>query len=710
MLSTSTLLTLSDYAQAEAKKRSEPATAWHLAAALQDKYPKLFADIFGEGGADLLRTSAHASLSALDVSVRRLQESAPPQKAETFRSLLRPTSTAEAATAAPNATPVAATDSSSDSAPNAMATLDTPAPTAQSGERATAESTGAAGEARTVEQAHAASEDSAGPRSRFLDAAEARAVPESQTAAIRQAYVQATGAPEVPCVVVVPEGRRTSEVADYLAAMAEDGVSVSRFNPDFLFSKALNFRSLRKAFAGIDATHIVVLDCVETILGLTSPYTATDVAAAVDTFHVTATPHPVLVLPQAAVGTFEEQHAALADAAVRVTLPPLTNAEATELVQQVLIEEAAAAQLTVDEDVRPLITAPAAPTDTLRQPAVGINRARTAIRSAQLRGARAVTTADVDTLTSSDNLRVRSAELIAALKKQVHGQDYACEVTARRLALTHLNWDLNPQRPNGVFLFAGPSGVGKTQLAKALCEALYDDAQRLIRLDMSEYHQEWAISRLTGPQPGYVGSTEPDSWLTTRVRKQPHTVLLLDEIEKAHPKVWNTFLQVFDAGRLTDSRGEVADFSDTVIIMTSNLGATSMNVSSLGFGGGTQTDLVEASRERVLGAVKKSMAPELVNRMDAIIPFQPLGKDTIRAIALQEIERITARLAGHGYALTVTDAAVDLIADSGYEPAFGARHVQRAVENLLLLPMPELEPGFILADAVDGKVVLAHTA
>ena len=147
--------------------------------------------------------------------------------------------------------------------------------------------------------------------------------------------------------------------------------------------------------------------------------------------------------------------------------------------------------------------------------------------------------------------------LRAELNRSVIGQEHVIDKIAERLCLTRVELDLRPDRPDAVFLLVGPTGVGKTELSLAICEELFGDRDRMIRLDMSEYVQEWSVSRLTGPQPGYVGSTEPSTWLTTRIMNQPSTVLLLDEVEKAHPIVWNTFLQVFDAGRLTDSRGLV---------------------------------------------------------------------------------------------------------------------------------------------------------
>ena len=297
---------------------------------------------------------------------------------------------------------------------------------------------------------------------------------------------------------------------------------------------------------------------------------------------------------------------------------------------------------------------------------------------------------------------VDKAVLLQRLRSRIVGQDAALQVVVDRLALTRMQFDLRPDRPDGVFLLAGASGTGKSSLARALAEFLFGDESRLISLDMSEYAHDWAVSRLIGPQPGYVGSDKPDGWLTTRVRRQPESLILLDEIEKSHPTVWSTFLQVFNDGRLTDGQGKEADFSHTVIVMTSNLGSENFrHRRPIGF---RVDDTVADATELTLAAVKEAMPPEFINRLDAIVMFSPLGLDTIREIARREIAGAMSRLRDRGYDTEVPDDVVGFVAEHGYDPAYGARHVQRSIERDLLQTLVTYPPSRLRARLSDGKV------
>lgn len=290
------------------------------------------------------------------------------------------------------------------------------------------------------------------------------------------------------------------------------------------------------------------------------------------------------------------------------------------------------------------------------------------------------------------------------LKSRLAGQDSTIDALVRRLAVTRAQLDLKPNRPDGVFLFAGPTGVGKTSLALALAEAVYGSAEACIRIDMSEYDNEVSATRLIGPPPGYVGSDDPSNWLTTKVREKPESVVLFDEIEKAHPRVWNTMLQIFDAGRLTDSQGKVADFSRNIVVLTSNLGSERFRQrQSIGFVS-TGDDVARESGEKTVDAIREAMPPELINRLDEILIFSALSAESIRAIAKIQIEELVARLKPRGFDISVDPAIVDYIARSGYDPAYGARHLHRTIERQLLEPLVLKKPGRLVAKLGSGGV------
>ena len=272
--------------------------------------------------------------------------------------------------------------------------------------------------------------------------------------------------------------------------------------------------------------------------------------------------------------------------------------------------------------------------------------------------------------------RERLLHMESALAARVIGQDGAIRAvsdTVRRSRAGLCDVD----RPNGSFLFLGPTGVGKTELCKALAEFLFDTEEALVRIDMSEFMESHSIARLIGAPPGYVGYEEGGQ-LTETVRRRPYAVILLDEIEKAHPSVFNLLLQLLDDGRLTDGHGRTVDFRNTVVVMTSNLGTEIIHRA----GGGA-----EEVRSGVIEIVRGHFRPEFVNRIDEMVVFRPLGRGEVRAIVDLEVERLRARLAERGIGLCVTAAALDRIAESGYDPAYGARPLKRAfrveVENPL---------------------------
>ncbi|HOT29031.1 MAG TPA: AAA family ATPase [Candidatus Ozemobacteraceae bacterium] len=277
----------------------------------------------------------------------------------------------------------------------------------------------------------------------------------------------------------------------------------------------------------------------------------------------------------------------------------------------------------------------------------------------------------------------RLANLEEELARRVKGQSEAIRAVAPRIRMTRLQLDRNPNRPDGVFLFLGPSGVGKTELAKAITLSLYNDLTRLIRLDMSEFMSEHEYSKLIGAPPGYVGHGE-DGHLTGPVARLGHGVILLDEIEKAHPAILKMFLQVFDEGFLTDGRGRRVDFSRCVMIMTSNLGRElyAEGKPKLGFLKPSDGEGAPASIE-TLNYLLKILPSEFINRIDKIVPFQPLSKEHLAEIARKMLDEETERWLKRGYTLTFGDEIIPLLIDSGYDPRLGARHLTRNFEGMI---------------------------
>ena len=262
----------------------------------------------------------------------------------------------------------------------------------------------------------------------------------------------------------------------------------------------------------------------------------------------------------------------------------------------------------------------------------------------------------------------------------------------------------DPNRPIGSFIFIGQTGVGKTQLAKILARELFDSEESLIRLDMSEYMEKFTTSRLIGAPPGYVGHEEGGQ-LTERVRRKPYSVVLLDEIEKAHPDVFNMLLQVLDDGFLTDSLGRKVDFRNTIIIMTSNIGARQVKEFGQGVGFSTMAKTAQAEeyeRSVVEGALKKVFAPEFLNRIDDVVMFNALDKDNIKGIVQVELQKLLDRMKGLGYSLRITDKAKDFIAEKGYDKQFGARPLKRTIQRFI---EDEIAEKIVLGEVREGDTI-----
>jgi ATP-dependent Clp protease ATP-binding subunit ClpB len=289
-----------------------------------------------------------------------------------------------------------------------------------------------------------------------------------------------------------------------------------------------------------------------------------------------------------------------------------------------------------------------------------------------------------------------------ALHQRVIGQNEAVEAVANAIRRSRAGLS-DPNRPIGSFLFLGPTGVGKTELCKTLANFMFDSEDAIVRIDMSEFMEKHSVARLIGAPPGYVGYEE-GGYLTEAVRRRPYSVILLDEVEKAHPEVFNILLQVLDDGRLTDGQGRTVDFRNTVIIMTSNLGSELIQ--------GHDNLSYDEMKALVMTVVTQHFRPEFINRIDETVVFHPLGRENIKAIAKIQLARVENRLAEHGYQFTISDAALSQLAEVGFDPIYGARPLKRAIQQEIENPMAQqilsgqLIPGkMIHLDLVDNTIV-----
>ncbi|MEI6852833.1 MAG: AAA family ATPase, partial [Bacteroidota bacterium] len=272
--------------------------------------------------------------------------------------------------------------------------------------------------------------------------------------------------------------------------------------------------------------------------------------------------------------------------------------------------------------------------------------------------------------------------LEAELHNRVVGQDEAIEAIADAIRRSRAGMQ-DSKRPIGSFIFLGTTGVGKTELAKALAEYLFNDENSMVRIDMSEYQEKHTVSRLIGAPPGYVGYDE-SGMLTEAVRRKPYSVVLLDEIEKAHPDIFNILLQVLDEGRLTDNKGRTADFRNTIIIMTSNIGSHIIQERFEHLTEKNREEVISETRREVFDLLKRTIRPEFLNRIDEIIMFKPLTRDEITQIVQLQLNKLIVNLAANGIKMTVVPKAVDYISDLGFDPQLGARPLKRVIQKKVL--------------------------
>ncbi|HUN17697.1 MAG TPA: AAA family ATPase, partial [Saprospiraceae bacterium] len=291
------------------------------------------------------------------------------------------------------------------------------------------------------------------------------------------------------------------------------------------------------------------------------------------------------------------------------------------------------------------------------------------------------------------------------LGKRVIGQKEAVRAVSDAVRRSRAGLQ-DPNKPIGSFIFLGPTGVGKTELAKALAEVLFDDEKAMTRIDMSEFMEAHAVARLVGAPPGYVGYDEGGQ-LTEAVRMKPYSIILLDEIEKAHPDTFNILLQVLDDGRLTDNKGRVANFKNTIIIMTSNMGSELIleNFEDLeALGDKHRADIIETTKIEVFEKLKENLRPEFLNRIDEKIMFLPLTKEEIKKIAGLQLRSLTKNLKAQGIDIEISEKALNLLSDLGYEPQFGARPLKRVIQKEIINELAKLMLGGDLIQ--DGKLMV----
>lgn len=296
--------------------------------------------------------------------------------------------------------------------------------------------------------------------------------------------------------------------------------------------------------------------------------------------------------------------------------------------------------------------------------------------------------------------KLKLLHLEKELHKRVVGQEEAIAALADAIRRSRAGLQ-ERTKPVGSFIFLGTTGVGKTELARALAEYLFNDERAMVRIDMSEYQEKHTVSRLIGAPPGYVGYDEGGQ-LTEAIRRKPYSVVLLDEIEKAHPDVFNILLQVLDDGRLTDNKGRTADFRNTIIVMTSNLGSAQIQTALADINDENRKSVLEASRQKMNELLRAALRPEFLNRIDEVIMFTPLTKGEIRQIVWMQISKINQLLQDNGITLAPTDAAIDHIADLGYDPQFGARPVKRLIQRNIL---NELSKKILMGDTDTTKPI-----
>lgn len=521
----------------------------------------------------------------------------------------------------------------------------------------------------------------------------------------------------VPVLLVGDEGSGRTAIAAALAnALQRTRTPVVRIDNAAAASER-QVAALTEMLRLGSGTSVLFIDDIEIPLGLGYPTGVNgSYLAALRPAMESPAARLVAVIASPYLGRLQGADRELFDEFAVVRLPALDDDTMRAVVAQESAELAAYHRVTIPEEAIVAALAPSQEGDLGTHPALALRRLDIAATRASRRSREADWARDAPETVGIGDLPLRQAPerrveptaLASTLREQIMGQDDAIERVAARLAITVAQLDLNPHRPDGVFLFAGPTGVGKTALAIALAEALFGSREALVRIDMSELHDEHTTAKLVGSPPGYIGHDNPDGWLTTQIRSMPRCVLLLDEVEKADPMVWNTFLQVFDAGRLTDLRGVTADFREVVIVMTTNLGAEVFSsTGTIGFVETTSSPGADASS--VLEVLRRTMRPELLNRIDEILVFSPLSQEAVSAIAQMRVQEAITTLTARGYDVAATPELMALIERVGFSREYGGRQVLRTVERLVLQPLAALPAG-AYRPVVEGDTVAWESA
>ncbi len=487
-----------------------------------------------------------------------------------------------------------------------------------------------------------------------------------------------------PAIIVGPKGSGRTSMLSYLA----NGVPsrcVFRIGPDLVGRDGAEKLVELFQHRGHEKP-IYCVDDVDDLAGFESSEVNEDFIRELDNARHLVGFDLVLTIAEHHLSTLRLHVSGLVDDAVIVNVPRISEEELDAKLNQELERQKQRRRIEVSPALMQHVKDPPATWPSHVHPGLGLNRLDAACSLAEARGDELVELRHLDDSRAATPRLAGAADLVKRLESRVVGQREAIERVARRLALTMAQLDLRPQRPDGVFLFAGPSGVGKTALAFAIAEEVFGSGENLIRLDMSEFADQQSAARITGPAPGLVGANVPQGWVISRIAQRPTSVILLDEFDKAHADVQSLFLQAFDAGILTSSAGVQVDLRRNVFILTTNQGAQEAISGKAGFGSDSDEDYAGKMRAHV----EKHFGSPLVNRIDEIAVFYALTESRVLEIAKRGIKDLQERLSHRGINFEVDEEVVKHLARFNYEETKGARHLLGNIESILVAELMEV--------------------